>query len=44
MLDFHAGTGLVEGVIAVALLVFGGASSVGKLRAVIGQYLGDLDH
>lgn len=42
MLDFHAATCLVEGMIAAGLLVFGG-EAVGKLRAVVGQYLGDLD-
>lgn len=42
MLDFHAGAGLVEGVIAAGLLVFGG-KAVSKLRAVVGQYLDDFD-
>lgn len=42
MLHDDASTGKIEGMLAGRLLVFR-SESVGKLRSVIGQYLGDLD-
>jgi hypothetical protein len=42
MLDLHASADFVKGVVAAGHLVFGG-KAVSKLRAVIGQYSGDLD-
>jgi len=42
MLDSHACAGFIECVIAAGLLVFRG-KAVSKLRAVVGQYFGNLD-
>jgi hypothetical protein len=42
VLHGDADTGKIKGMLAGRLLVFG-SESVGKLRSVVGQYLGDLD-